>query len=435
MGRARHRPAWLVRTLVTAGRTLSRAGTYRGVMNRGRAAALVTCLAVVAAAGLIPASLAHAAALQPRVINGTPSDGSASYVVALLDAAVYRTDGGFQAQFCGGTLTTPTTVVTAAHCVREDNGTVSAPQSIVVAVGGNLNSASLKVYPVVSVTVHPGYNPDSDVNDVAVITLAAPVTGAITLAPLQPSEAGAIMVAGTPLRVLGWGNMSASSETYPESPVVGTLVLFPDSTCGSGGTYVVNGVRFTGFSSADADATVMLCASGVSASGKIVDSCGGDSGGPLVVGTGTAARLVGVVSWGNECATRRPGVYTRITAMYPFLAQYAAAAPISAPASAPAASALPSPPSIAVQSYRNALRVTFQVPTAVNATAFAASAIDSVTGAIATCSTAPRKDGRLPYCTFPGLRAGRAYAVNAIVANAAGNSVPTASVNAVPKRR
>jgi len=420
---------------VTANRAFALTGTYRGVMHRGRTAARVVCLAVVAAAGLIPASLAQAAALQPRVINGTPSDGSASYVVALLDAAQYRTDGGFQAQFCGGTLTTPTTVVTAAHCLREDNGTVSTPQSIVVGVGGNLKAASLRVYSVASIAIHPGYIPDSGVNDVAVMTLATPVTGAITLTPLQTSDAAAVMVPGTPLRVLGWGNMSASGETYPESPVVGDLVLFPDSTCGGGGSYVVNGVRFNGFGSADADPTVMVCASGVSSTGKIVDSCEGDSGGPLVFGAGNAARLVGVVSWGEDCATRRPGVYTRITTMYPFLAQYAAVAP--APTSAPTSttSALPSPPTIGVMSYRNALRVTFRVPATVNPTAFAASAIDSVTGAISTCSTAPRSDGRLPYCTFTGLRAGRTYAVNAIVANAAGNSVPTASVTAVPKRR
>lgn len=51
----------------------------------------------------------------------------------------------------------------------------------------------------------------------------------------------------------------------------------------------------------------MICA-GVPDGTK--DSCFGDSGGPLTDSKGT---LIGIVSWGIDCADKNyPGVYTRV---------------------------------------------------------------------------------------------------------------------------
>lgn len=54
-------------------------------------------------------------------------------------------------------------------------------------------------------------------------------------------------------------------------------------------------------------ASGMVCAN---ASNPPRDACQGDSGGPLV----TENHLVGIVSWGEGCAsTEYPGVYTRVS--------------------------------------------------------------------------------------------------------------------------
>lgn len=405
-------------------------------MGRGRIAVLSGALTILLTSALT--SSASAGTLQPRVVNGTPSDGSDSFLVALLDPPVFKSEGGFQAQFCGGTLTTPTVVVTAAHCVREDNGALLQPQDILVGVGGDLESPALRAFSVTSVIVHPGYVADSAINDIAVLTLATPVTGVSTLLPLRPEEAAAVMVTGTPLRVIGWGNMSRNDEEYPVKPVVGALTLFPDETCGGGGEYVLNGVRFSGFGSEDADPRFEVCASGVRGNRVIVDSCGGDSGGPLISGSGAAARLVGIVSWGEKCSGRRPGVYTRVSAMFPFLVQTGAVPATPTTSTIPAASTVisaPSPPSIVVQSRRNALVITFTVPATTGATGYAAFAVNSSSGTTATCFTKPRTDGRAPFCTISKLRTGTRYFVTAIVANAVATSAPSSAVIAVPTRR
>ena len=60
----------------------------------------------------------------------------------------------------------------------------------------------------------------------------------------------------------------------------------------------------------------MLCAQG-----DRIDSCKGDSGGPLAVqGQDGAYTQIGIVSWSFGCAKDYyPGVYTKLTALLPWL--------------------------------------------------------------------------------------------------------------------
>jgi secreted trypsin-like serine protease len=393
-------------------------------------AARISCrfLALVLAVGLVPLAASSAEARgqsKPSIVNGT--DAAADqfpYLVALIDAEKRESDGLFQAQFCGGTLTTPTTVVTAAHCVVDQTtGRVSIPSEILVGFGRDLRGSSIRIVPVASVAVHPGYEARSASRDVAVLTLATPQLDQPTLTPLRPTDSGPYEVGGSEGRVVGWGNTSTTEKAFPALPKFGTIVLFPAAACGSGGSFTVNGTTFQGFKAGEADASIMLCAAGATTGGDVIDSCQGDSGGPLVVGQGAATRLIGVVSWGEDCASEFPGVYVRVSAMTDFLLANNAVVTLS-PLVAPA---------IQATALHDSIRVSFEHShdgTAVST--FAATATDPTTGSVVKCFTEPRTDELPSSCLLRGLVDGVTYSVAGIAANTAGNSPAAPSILVTP---
>ncbi len=382
-------------------------------------ASLVSAAALIAVT-VVPAAAAPAGApaAAPRVINGDQIPaGSYPYLVSLLGASRYASQGAYQAQFCGGTLTTATTVVTAAHCVvDEDSGAVSSPGSILVGFGANLNG-TVRTVAVSAVTANPNYNRNTTANDVAVLTLATPVTDVTTLSPIRPEEAAGYMTAGTALESVGWGNTSTGEEpVWTEVPLLARLILFPDNTCGGGANYTFNGIRWQGFGPGDADPNTMVCAGGLTAGGSRIDTCQGDSGGPLIAGAGAAARLVGIVSWGVDCAGVTPGVYTRVSSMYEFLNSMGAlGAPV--PQVAPT-----QPPALAVAPGNASLTVDFTAAAdGATVATFAATVTDPATGAVLNCFATPTATGT-GSCTVTGLTNGTAYSVSGISANSLGNS-------------
>jgi len=288
-----------------------------------------TRLIAAIAAMLMLVGASATAQAQPRVINGTDAvAGEFPFLVALADPNRVSSESAFDAQFCGGALLTAFTVVTAAHCVTDDHGQVMDSAKVEVLHGDSLSGSGAGVK-VTRIQVDPAYDPNSMVHDIAVLTLASPISSG-TIAPIDPTQAASLAV-GTPVRAAGWGRTSPAQETYPDVAKVANLTLLPDAMCGDDGEYAINGVEFIGFSANEATASSMLCAAGVDASGAIIDTCVGDSGGPLVVGSGADARLVGIVSWGDECASHYPGVYTRVSAMQPFLLATGALAPTATP--------------------------------------------------------------------------------------------------------
>lgn len=362
----------------------------------------------------------HAA---PRIIHGTDvGSGQLPYVVSILNASVLNSAGAFQAQFCAGVLTTPTTVVTAAHClVDPKTGRPYAVDDLLVGFGPVLTLGQLRIERIASMTTHPDYELRTARNDIAVLRLLNPRPDIPVITPLRPSDQPTYVQPDTPAQVAGWGNTSSTGSAFPERLRVGNVVIFPDASCGAGATHTVRGVRFNGFRPGEAFPVHMLCAAGVTAENRVVDSCQGDSGGPLIVGDGVAARLVGLVSWGDTCATNYPGVYTRVTAMADFL-QSAGALSSLAPTV---------PPSIEVRPLHEGVRIIF---TPANdgsiVTTFAATATGG--GETKQCFATPRKDGLPAACDISGLSNASAYSVQAIAANALGDSPPSASQSIQP---
>ena len=184
-----------------------------------------------------------------RIVGGQEVEGRFGWVASLQD------DRG---HFCGGTLISPTAVVTAAHCVE---GLSSADLTIVVG-RSDLRQADGQRLDVEHITSHPEYNPFSNDSDVAILKLASPSNE-------QPisyvSEANESLAhAGTVALVLGWGATNEGGPTTSQLQSV-RIPIVSNATANEPISY--NG-----------DVTDNMLAAGQASGG--IDSCQGDSGGP-----------------------------------------------------------------------------------------------------------------------------------------------------------
>jgi len=204
--------------------------------------------------------------------------------------ALVRT--GSSSPFCGGSLLSDRTVLTAAHCATD----VSRFQVMVGEHDHSVGDGELRITPA-SWTSHPSYNSGNQDNDFAIIQLASPVTFTAAVSPVCLPTSSSSSFAGKTATVTGWGTLS-SGGSQPNILQEVDVTVSTNTQCMSG----------TAYSNGDITSN-MLCAS---AGGK--DSCQGDSGGPLVSKEGGSFSLIGVVSWGYGCAQAgAPGVYARVT--------------------------------------------------------------------------------------------------------------------------
>jgi secreted trypsin-like serine protease len=265
-------------------------------MRRPIARALARPLILAAVAAAIPLVSAAPVAADSIVVGGFPVDVSqAPWTVAL--SSRDRFGGTRAGQFCGGVAVGRTTVLTAAHCMGED--VLGAPPEQVrdfrvIAGRTDLLSDQGAEIAVREVWVNPGYDPQSNAGDFAVLTLAEPMPQNAVVA--MAAEGDPAYGSGTPATVYGWGDVTGGGD-YARSLRAAKVHVMSDTQCqeaypgNADGTYLADS---------------MLCA-GEERGGR--DSCQGDSGGPLVA----QGKLIGLVSWGNGCGRAGwPGVYTRV---------------------------------------------------------------------------------------------------------------------------
>jgi secreted trypsin-like serine protease len=365
-------------------------------------------------AALMALSASVPAAASPRIVNGEGANPAEfTFIGALLEADEFRAKGAYQAQFCAANLISATTMITAAHCVVDQKtGAVSSPDQLLVAFGSYLGSPNLKVIGISKITSHPNYRLRTAENDIAVLTLAQPVTDIAPVALLNASEADAYAKAGDVVRVAGWGNTSASGNNFPDSLRVATLRVFPSGACGGGERHEIGGVTFQGFDADEASPVTMICAAGATPNGDVIDACQGDSGGPLLAGDGNTQRLVGVVSWGERCASLFPGVYTRISAEFEFL-RSAGALTIAAPSQ---------PPMITTLARNQEIVATVAAAAdGSDATTFTVSVVGAQGDAWSCVATAPPGTSS-GTCAIKGLANDVPYQVTATSSNALGTS-------------
>lgn len=208
--------------------------------------------------------------------------------------------------------TSPRWLITAAHCIRNDDGTELDIGRIHV-VGGSTNRGSIvERQSVEAALIHEEYNSDTIENDIALLRLAAPTTdfdrtqrSTIRL----PSVGDTEWINEDYLAVIaqGWGTNETGSDSLLLKEVV--LPLVSRQLCAE--KFAIHGETIS---------NGMMCAGFVSG---FYDSCQGDSGGPLIYqhrgnlgfGRSNDAVLLGVISWGKGCGNADLfGVYTRMSA-------------------------------------------------------------------------------------------------------------------------
>ncbi len=241
-----------------------------GRMSRNllKSSACVLVLLAAVVLGASPGAAAPDSLNRPQIVNGLdtwdyPAAGILLSGGSSLSASLT----------CSGTLIGCSTFITASHCVCEtvgadcqsgDAGEPSGSDYMVFLQNSGFHQVS-------SIEVHPDY--DFPTADVAIVHLAAPVTG-ITPMPINTTATPPTSSAAT---IVGFGRSGGSAYDY--------------------------GLKRQGdVSTIDCGTPTLVCwdfANPIGTPGEDSNTCNGDSGGPLFWHDGSNDVLAGITSGGN----------------------------------------------------------------------------------------------------------------------------------------
>ncbi|KAI1931001.1 hypothetical protein LOZ53_001084 [Ophidiomyces ophidiicola] len=240
---------------------------------------------LLATLALAMAAVCTAAALPPSA-EGSRIVGGVEAKLGELPSTVALIEGGQRSG--GGILIGPKLVLTAAHCAYNTS------MDFKIRAGALKWNESGILVNVSRYLLYPEYNINGYNHDIALLYLAEEVSESPTISYAKLLKRESDPTAKSKVTTAGWGRIAIDEEASVTLRRV-TVSVVDRSTCRA--AYQKLNLPVT---------ENMVCAA---EPGK--DSCSGDSGGPLY--DDATKDLVGVVSWGFQCAEPGfPGVYVRV---------------------------------------------------------------------------------------------------------------------------
>lgn len=247
---------------------------------------LLKCLLPLLAASSLSAGGGHHPKPEARIFGGKETGiEMAPWQVSL------RFQGGHR---CGGSIYSDTIIITAAHCVVNDDKKPLNAKDFRILVGSANKQSRETLMEVSAIKPHAGYDKKLYVNDIAIVKLRKPlemVSNKVQPIPLAKENPAP----GSKALTTGWGlTMNYLKTDHGILPVVykpqflraAYMIVQEFSPCKI--------------------ALPQLGEDHICAGDYKQHSCKGDSGGPLVFNN----TLVGVVSFGSDICT--PVAYTSV---------------------------------------------------------------------------------------------------------------------------
>ncbi|XP_065359812.1 uncharacterized protein LOC135953755 isoform X1 [Calliphora vicina] len=247
----------------------------------------------------------NAAGITGRIKNPVYVDGDSEFGEYPWHVAILKKDPKESIYACGGTLIDAQHVITAAHCIKSQNGFDLRARLGEWDVNHDVEFFPYIERDVVSVQIHPEYYAGTLDNDLAVLKLDHPVD--FTKNPhISPACLPDKFSDFTNARcwTTGWGKDAFGDQgKYQNILKEVDVPILSHHQC-------ENQLRQTRLGYSYKLNPGFVCAGGEE--GK--DACKGDGGGPLVCERAGVWNVVGVVSWGIGCGqVNVPGVYVKVS--------------------------------------------------------------------------------------------------------------------------
>ena len=230
------------------------------------------------------------AALSPKIIGGEEVTDLSE--LPWMVSIQYRETG---AHFCTGMQIDENWVLTAAHCIHEDD---YKPSELGLVIGSEDIYAPALILGAELIVTHNDYNRDNLKNDIALIKLEQ-ANGLRSYPKLATSkEMKNLELEDAPLTIMGWGYID-DDKTLPTELMRAETVYLPWAECKK--SWPANLL------------STMLCIEGYKKPNE-TNVCNGDSGGPLIFYKDAVPYLVGITSYGeSSCRSSFPSVFTKIS--------------------------------------------------------------------------------------------------------------------------